>query len=231
MTYFLAPSLVQLRAEVNAAFPKRDKSSDGWIGDPSHAARASGHNPCWTCGGDLNGIVRAIDIDVDDGDPGRDLRRMLLNELIGDPRIWYVISNGIIYSRSYGWQARTYTGKNGHFSHLHGEILSTHTAAYDTSKWFGPDTPKNTAPAVSLSNVRDFFTSGDLAYSLHVHRIEKALAERIGARIDVDGFVKRETKFAYRGWQQRVKSPDTSSIPTGYDLRLLGAGGRFRVVP
>ena len=37
MSYFLAPSLVALRNGVNAKFPKRDKKSDGWIGDPTHS--------------------------------------------------------------------------------------------------------------------------------------------------------------------------------------------------
>ena len=58
---------VTLRDQVNQKWPKRDKASDGWIGDAAHAARegwgtngrGSYHNP------DPNGIVHAIDLDED----------------------------------------------------------------------------------------------------------------------------------------------------------------------
>lgn len=45
MPWYLAPSLAQLRAEVNARWPKRSKASDGTIGDRAHSARTSDHNP------------------------------------------------------------------------------------------------------------------------------------------------------------------------------------------
>src|SRR5690606_29069239 len=59
MSYYLAPSLVKLRDLINQNWPNRDKSSDGWIGDPSHQARKSDHNPDYSAGG----VVRAIDVD------------------------------------------------------------------------------------------------------------------------------------------------------------------------
>jgi hypothetical protein len=46
--YYLAPSLVALRAELDAKWPRRDRSSDGWIGDAAHSSRASQHNPDWS---------------------------------------------------------------------------------------------------------------------------------------------------------------------------------------
>ncbi len=49
----------QLREQIDDAFPDRDRTSDGWIGDAKHAARKSDHNPT------DEGIVRAIDIDAD----------------------------------------------------------------------------------------------------------------------------------------------------------------------
>jgi hypothetical protein len=129
--YFLAPSLVGFRASINAAFPKRDEESDGWIGDPAHAARVSEHNPCWTCTGDQYGIVRATDTDIDDNDAGRDLRKEILNSVIWHPAVWYAISNGIIYSRTHGFNALKYTGPNAHTKHVHVSILKTRAAAYD----------------------------------------------------------------------------------------------------
>ncbi len=36
---------IQLREQVDDAFPDRDRTSDGWIGDKRHSARKSDHNP------------------------------------------------------------------------------------------------------------------------------------------------------------------------------------------
>lgn len=55
----LANSLTRLRDQVNAAFPNRNKASDGWIGDASHAASASDHNP------NSQGVVSALDLTND----------------------------------------------------------------------------------------------------------------------------------------------------------------------
>lgn len=124
---YLAPSLAEFRKTVNDNFPKRDKSSDGWIGNAAHAKTKSEHNP------DAKGCVHAIDVDVDDNDTGRDLRREILKACIGHKAVWYVISNGIIYSRTHNWEARKYTGPNPHFTHVHISILLTSAAESDTT--------------------------------------------------------------------------------------------------
>lgn len=108
-SYFLSPALAQLRSQVNARWPGRDKTSDGWIGDASHAARTSDHNPDW----DSDGIVRAIDIDKD----GIDVD-WLISVATSDDRTAYVIWNRRIWNRSTGrWSA--YTGANPHDKHVH----------------------------------------------------------------------------------------------------------------
>lgn len=124
---YLAQTLATFRASIDEQFPKRDKRSDGWIGDAAHAKRKSEHNP------DSKGCVHAIDVDIDDGDPGRDLRREILSAAIGHKAVWYVISNGVIYSRTHGWNARKYTGSNAHTAHVHISILLTESAEKDTT--------------------------------------------------------------------------------------------------
>src|ERR1700730_3542975 len=47
MAYRIAKSLDTLRSQVNARWPKRNKGSDGWIGDAAHFKKGSAtdHNP------------------------------------------------------------------------------------------------------------------------------------------------------------------------------------------
>lgn len=124
---YLAQSLATFRATINEQFPKRDKDSDGWIGDAAHRNRKSEHNP------DAKGCVHAIDVDVDDGDLGRDLAREILKAAIGHKAVWYVIYNGVIYSRTHNFAPRRYTGPNPHTSHVHVSILLTASAEKDTT--------------------------------------------------------------------------------------------------
>ena len=117
---------VKLRAQVNARWPKRDKRSDGWIGDKAHQARKSDHNP------DARGWVHALDIDADliPGDPKASKRaaQELADQLVeyaasGEPgadRIKYVVYNDQIASGTYAkyrwkWRGRGY----GHRHHIH----------------------------------------------------------------------------------------------------------------
>lgn len=114
--YFLAPSLARLRAEINALWPGRDHTSDGWIGDTSHQARKSDHNPDW----DAGGVVRAIDVDED----GIDVEA-ILKAVVHDPRVSYVIYEGRIWG---GTRWRPYKGPNPHAHHFHVSIKHTKAA-------------------------------------------------------------------------------------------------------
>lgn len=109
----------QLREQIDDAFPDRDRTSDGWVGDTRHAARPSDHNP------DANGWVRAIDVDRDlSGKPKPDIMPDLADQIriagkSGEKRISYVIFDGRIASSKKNWAWRPYTGANKHNHHCH----------------------------------------------------------------------------------------------------------------
>ena len=116
----LSKSAIQLREQIDDAFPDRDRASDGWIGDTRHAARKSDHNP------DEQGWVRAIDIDRDLHGKGRKPNLMpdLADQIriaakSGDKRIAYIIFDGKIASAKKAWRWRTYDGINKHNHHAH----------------------------------------------------------------------------------------------------------------
>jgi hypothetical protein len=137
----LAPSLVALFDQVDEKAPNRSTASDGSIGDTSHQARASDHNP------DETGDVLAGDI-THDPKGGFDAHAFAEQVRIRrDPRVKYVISQGRMFS-SYGstkrpaWQWGTYTGPNGHFQHVHISVLDTPFARSDQSSWFPKIAPQ-----------------------------------------------------------------------------------------
>ena len=124
MAWHLAPSLAQLRREINTRWPNRDKTSDGTIGDAAHSARASDHNP------NSRGSVNAIDIDEDGIDAWG-----LVALLIADPRVYYVIYEGRIWQRKHGFVPRPYTGINAHRQHIHVSIFQSVAAEQNTAPW------------------------------------------------------------------------------------------------
>ncbi|WP_020385876.1 hypothetical protein [Kribbella catacumbae] len=131
--WYLAASLVALRTEINRRWPDRDKASDGALGDASHAARPSDHNPDW----DAGGVVRAIDVDKD----GIDVQE-LLDAVVRDPRVAYVIWNRRIASATddgQPWDWEPYNGTNPHDKHVHISIKHTKAAETDTTRWFEED--------------------------------------------------------------------------------------------
>ena len=108
-----------LRGQINDAYPDRDKTSDGWIGDARHSSRKSNHNP----DADSDNVVRAIDIDKDLANPKLDYAADLADQLRlcakKDGRIAYVIFRGKIASPRLGWRFRPYKGLNAHEHHIH----------------------------------------------------------------------------------------------------------------
>jgi hypothetical protein len=153
--YYLAPSLVALRTEINRRWPNRDKASDGWIGDTSHQARKSDHNPDW----DDGGVVRAIDVDKDGI-----VVQQLLDATVRDHRVAYVIWNRRIASATDDgapWDWEPYNGTNPHDKHIHISIKHTRAAETDTSPWFTP--PKGTSMSLTTQQAEQLAKAGWLA--------------------------------------------------------------------
>lgn len=124
MAWHLAPALAVLRAEVDARWPRRDKTSDGTVGDAAHAATRSDHNP--------NGreSVDAWDMDRDGVD---------VDEVIAafqkHPSAHYWIWQRQIADKDDGWRRRPYGGSNPHTMHVHFSVRQTEAAELDTRSW------------------------------------------------------------------------------------------------
>lgn len=121
----LANSLTRLRDQVNAAFPNRNKASDGWIGDASHAASASDHNP------NSQGVVNALDLTNDPAN-GFDVHALAERLRVSrHPNLRYIISNRRIASAGTGWAWAAYNGANPHEKHAHFSVGQPTTTTGD----------------------------------------------------------------------------------------------------
>ena len=127
MAWYLCAAGTTLRRQIDQRWPGRDKAYDGSVGDTSHQAAVSDHNPDYSS--NPPGVVRAIDVDEDlaKGDPDAMFR--LVNQLReyceagkDHQRVAYIIYEGKITSGTYAssyWKWRTYTGSNSHSIHAH----------------------------------------------------------------------------------------------------------------
>lgn len=118
MKPYLAPSLVRLTRERDVrwySLRKRVRPAlEGWLGDAAHQARSSGHNP------DTKGCVHAKDFDID----GMNVPEFLAR-VIGDPRVWYVVHDQLIWNRRTAWVPEAYTGPNPHLEHVHVSLINS----------------------------------------------------------------------------------------------------------
>jgi hypothetical protein len=227
-TWFVAPSLLQLADEINKKYGNplwpTGSIGDGAVGDTSHAARKSDHNPDWNA----NGVVRAIDIGIE----GRNAKE-ILETVIGDPRVWYVIHNGIIYSRTNGWAPLRYTGSNQHEKHIHVSLqgangISSDQAlkiAMDKSKWFGDK--KRTTVTVDLSNIREQFRiakkiiPGRVQELNSIKVIQRHLNRKYDLDLKVEGKVRESTLRAYRNHEEKTGRSGRPGMPDHQSLKKL----------
>lgn len=172
MSFYLAPALRRCPADLGVTqppFPRRG-SSDGWVGDTSHAARKSDHNPDWSSGG----VVRAIDLDIIVSPlAGRGMG--VVAAAIAHPSTQYIIHAGSIWNRRDGFRRRTYSG-NPHTRHVHISIRHTKAAETSTAKWalpgaVTPVAPPTTPPAPPIP--KDWFTMATAA------ELRKVVAETV----------------------------------------------------
>lgn len=149
----LAPCLVDLIEECDELAPNRSTISDGSVGDLSHQARTSDHNPD-------DGWVCAVDV-TDDKANGCDAD-LLARHIVArrDPRVKYVIWNGTIaksFTDSAGhkaWTPYPYTGTNAHEKHTHVSVHNTAAARNDLTAWWPQTEPAPPAAPVEDDDMR-----------------------------------------------------------------------------
>jgi hypothetical protein len=109
--YYRAACLDVLVRDLNVRWPKRDHRSDGWIGDASHQARKSDHNPDWKS--IPPGIVRAEDIDINGIHVPTTLAALFIHASTR-----YVIFQKKIWHRDRKFRPAVYKG-TPHVEHIH----------------------------------------------------------------------------------------------------------------
>src|SRR5699024_2830877 len=197
MSWFLAASLVKLRNEVNSLWPNRSKVSDGAVGDTSHQARKSDHNPDWSAPGRRRGVVRALDITT----RGIDVNR-LLKHTTNDSRVSYVIYNRRIYQHSTGW--KPYYGSNPHTQHVHVSIAHTRTAERDLKNWITSSNTTTKKPAATKPVAKP-----------------KPTASKTKGIV----YTNRRNAQIYKGTGKNAKLDPVQPVAQNYKLAKLGTKG------
>ncbi|MEV6812936.1 peptidoglycan-binding protein [Micromonospora sp. NPDC051296] len=185
MAVHLAGALKVLRTEVNERWPHRDRTSDGWIGDAAHQGRRSDHNPDAD-----DSSVNALDIDKDGIDP-----LLVVRRCIEHPSTEYVIFDRTIWSRSRGFHPARYTGSNPHDKHIHVSV-SHEPNREDSNRAWGIVT--STASKLGDRTLRSGSRGSDV-------RELQTVANKLGARLAVDGVFGARTQAWVRAFQQKRK--------------------------
>jgi hypothetical protein len=183
----IAKSLNVLRDQINKAYPKRNKVSDGWIGDTSHSARKSDHNP------NTKGVVQALDL-THDPRVGFDSYKFADHlRTTKDPRIKYVISNGRIWTPSISPDWRKYTGSNPHSKHVHVSVGDS-ASSYDSPNAWDIGTVGTAVPSVPKTVTPPVLRKGSKGQD--VRNLQSLL------RITVDGDFGPATEKAVKAFQK-----------------------------
>lgn len=148
MAWQVTPASDSLLAEFNAAFPNRDKGTDGTKGDDAHAQRSSDHNPDETGktpfeDADSINEVHARDIGDRLNRPGWTMARcidiIVARHRAGlDRRLQNIIHHGKVISRSWSWDGwRDSSGHEtwAHFGFRYGSGAGTSNPENITAPW------------------------------------------------------------------------------------------------
>jgi hypothetical protein len=147
----LIPCLGSLREEFNVLNPKRDKGSDGSIGDSSHTS-SSDHTPdedsdkLRNKDSDSINEVHAIDVDSTGPWPGTNFHAIIMKVIEGEKKKWkdpndkcrlnYVIHDGHIYDKDNDFNAEVYTATDDpHTGHAHFSARYETSCEKDTRPW------------------------------------------------------------------------------------------------
>lgn len=187
MAWTLTRGLQNLRAQVDARWPDRDKTSDGTIGDAAHQASTSSHNPDDTAGStpewdgdpDSTAEVRAWDMDVDLREPGATAQQVVdhLRSLPGLASvIRYMIYNRTMYHSRDGFAPTPYSGASAHLEHIH--FTGAFTQAADDNATFdyrldevNMPTPEEYAQAVASKLAGDLVNPASGLFKATVARV------------------------------------------------------------
>lgn len=188
MAWFAEPAVVHILLDANRVAPRRSHATDGIIGDATHAASVSDHNP------DTDGGVHACDITHDPagGFDAWAWAHVVAQRIIEgkEHRVKYLVSNSgtgpdMIFNPSVSltWRQNG-SYKTEHRSHLHVSILYTDAAEQDVSDFFVAPGQDPQAPPKPPHYI---FTEEDLVYTTYQNQLH--------------GFYVSQSKDLWQRWE------------------------------
>lgn len=178
--WHLAPSLVRFRVWNRAKWPNQNNAGDGSIGDASHAARKSDHNP------NVRRSVNAIDED----ERGIHMPTLMVAFMM-HPSARYVIYERDIWHVNRSWRCETYTGDNPHDKHGHFSIHQTVKAEQSKTEFGVTAWP-------TLINGSTGRAVSELQAYLNVYNSDSKVGQ-----LYVDGHFGDKTEAAVKAYQAR----------------------------
>lgn len=218
VTWYVNPAISSWREFVNKKYPKRNKASDGTIGDTRHAASVSEHNP------DKDGTVDAWDMDVNllgssdqDGNAAEDAAvEALKREFEKQPWAQLWIHNSKIANRDVGnWKVRPYSGPNKHDHHVHFQSRQSKERLIYTANFTESDSIVEAKPVINVKTPLTtpawpekaktvYRSSTNAKFSKTVFLAQKQLRGR-GWKITVDGYYGPATARIVKMYQQEKR--------------------------